>query len=161
MFCTEIVNWIYMRNNWFIFYVDLLPNQMNILIDLLNNIPKSIIQDEIIPVWRRNGFFHWRNWFICIFQLLPILVRALTSSNESIWSASLQSISDLIKSEPNSIVDHIDTLLPRLTTLATYQKDMVRWKISVKSPNNRSILFLEHPYYKFEMFELSYSVTDT
>ncbi|CAF0729307.1 unnamed protein product [Adineta ricciae] len=95
---------------------DLLPNQMNILIDLLNNIPKSIIQDEIIP-------------------LLPILVRALTSSNESIWSASLQSISDLIKSEPNSIIDHIDTLLPRLTTLATYQKDMTIRITSLKCLN--------------------------
>ena len=136
---------------------------MNILIDLLNNIPKSIIQDEIIPVWTRNCsfFFHLRDWFVWIFQLLPILVRALASSNESIWSASLQSISDLIKSEPNSIVDHIDTLLPRLTTLATYQKDMVWWEMSVKSANNRFTLFLGHPYYKLEMFELSYSVTGT
>ncbi|UJR33379.1 hypothetical protein I4U23_020827 [Adineta vaga] len=84
---------------------DLSPNQMNVLIDLLNHIPKTIIQDEII-------------------SLLPVLIRALASSNESIWSSTLTSISDLIKSKPDSIVDHIDTLLPRLTTLAIYEKDM-------------------------------------
>jgi hypothetical protein len=30
-----------------------------------------------------------------------------------------------MKSDPNTIVDYIDTLLPRLTNLASYQKDMV------------------------------------
>ncbi|CAF0896713.1 unnamed protein product [Adineta steineri] len=84
---------------------DLLPNQMNVLVDLLDNIPKSIIQNEII-------------------SLLPILIRALTLPNETVWSSSLNSICNLIKSEPNTIIDHIDTILPRLTALSTYKKDM-------------------------------------
>jgi hypothetical protein len=40
-----------------------------------------------------------------------------------------------MKTEPNTIIDHIDTLLPRLTTLATYQKDMVKKTKHEKSIN--------------------------
>lgn len=84
---------------------DISASQMSVFIDLLNNIPKSIIQDEIL-------------------SLLPILIRALISTNESIWPSALNSIYDLIKTNPNTIAEHLDTVLPRLSNLAVYQSDM-------------------------------------
>ncbi|CAF3654754.1 unnamed protein product [Rotaria sordida] len=108
---------------------ELLPSQMNVLVDLLSNVPKSIIQDDII-------------------SLLPILIRALAPSNESAWPSALNSISDLIKSEPNSIVDHIDTLFPRLITLATYQKDM-----SIRITSLKCLKYLTNlPTHKIEPY---------
>ncbi|CAF0740565.1 unnamed protein product [Rotaria sp. Silwood1] len=108
---------------------ELLPSQMNVLVDLLGNVPKAIIQDEIV-------------------SLLPILIRALASSNESVWSSALNSICDLIQSEPNSVVDHIDTLFPRLITLATYQKDM-----SIRITSLKCLKYLTNlPIHKIEPY---------
>jgi len=84
---------------------DIKSEQMNILIDLLNNVPKTIIKDELK-------------------SLLPILIRALTSQNESVWSSALKSICDLIKSEPTTVISYVDTLVPRLSILATFKNDM-------------------------------------
>ncbi|CAF5095990.1 unnamed protein product, partial [Rotaria sp. Silwood1] len=107
----------------------LLPSQMNVLVDLLGDVPKAIIQDEIV-------------------SLLPILIRALASSNESVWSSALNSICDLINSEPNSVVDHTDTLFPRLITLATYQKDM-----SIRITTLKCLKYLTNlPIHKIEPY---------
>lgn len=41
------------RRKLFLF-LEFLSNQMSVLVDLLNNIPKSIIQDEIVSVRNFN-----------------------------------------------------------------------------------------------------------
>ena len=46
-----------------------------------------------------------------------------------------------MSSQPNTIVDHIDELLPRLISLATYQKDMVEKKIQLKFNKIKFYLF--------------------
>ncbi|CAF1074796.1 unnamed protein product, partial [Didymodactylos carnosus] len=84
---------------------DIKAGQMNVLIDLLNNVPKAIVKDELK-------------------SLLPILIRGLASSNENVWSSALKSLCDLIKNEPSTLVPYIDKLVPRLTTLAVYKNNM-------------------------------------
>ncbi|CAM4866542.1 unnamed protein product [Rotaria socialis] len=122
---------------------ELLPSQINILVDLLSNVPNAIIHDEIV-------------------LLFPILIRALTSSNESVWPSSLNSICDLIKSDPNTVVDHIDTLFSRLPTLATYKKDMSIRITSLKCLKYLTKLPIHHiqPYRRHIMHVLKTCVDD-
>ena len=138
---------------------ELLPEQINTLVEILGHVPKSIIQDEIVSVIDRSLV----KLFLVdlrLFQLLPILIRALSSTNESIWSSALNSICDLIKTDPKTISDHLDSLVPRLSTLATYPKDMVK-NDDERFRFNSICPFLGDSHHQSEMFEISDESSDS
>ena len=111
--------------------------QMNVFVDLLGKVPKSLVKDEIVSVRKFRFFIRLKfpRKTTSRFQLLPILIRALISSEESVWSSALNPICDLAQSQPNAIADHLETVIPRLMSLALHPNSMVRTKYSIDISN--------------------------
>lgn len=133
-----------------VFLVEELSNdETNIFVELLSKVPNSILREEIVTVKQKQSFSACRIGFVFRFKLLPILIRSLSFSNETVWLSALNSIADLIESQPLIIVEHLESLLPRLMNLATTQNSMVERK----SEENQKRKFRFD--FRFRTFEFS------
>jgi hypothetical protein len=73
--------------------------------------------------------------WICFLQLLPLLLHSLKCDCESVWLASLTTLYDLLFDAPDTMMPHIDDLIPILLTLTKYKGNMVssvNWFILAK-----------------------------
>ena len=62
---------------------------------------------------------------IVFFQLLPLLLESLSCKDPGVWQAILATLEELLKDNPSLLADHVDELIPRMLTHATYKPNMV------------------------------------
>ena len=60
-------------------------------------------------------------------QLLPLLLESLSSDEIGLKVSTLQGLLSLIEDTPQSVIEHVPTLVPRLLTLARDKASMVRF----------------------------------